>query len=70
METGVVIHGSFDLETVIMDPIILLNLDYLQLLIVPDGRHPLKISNQPRVLDLIEMADEVIKLGDLITLVM
>lgn len=69
MEAGVIIHRSFYLKAIIVNPVILLYFNYLQLLIISDGRNPLKISDQTGILDLIKMTDEVIKLCDLITLV-
>ena len=69
MEAGVVVERALDFEAVVVDPLVLLHLHYLQLLVVPDGGDPLEVSDELAVPDPVDVGDEVVELRDLVALV-
>ena len=69
LEAGVVVERPLDFEAVVVDPLVLLHLHYLQLLVVPDGGDPLEVSDELAVPDPVDVGDEVVELRDLVALV-
>jgi hypothetical protein len=58
------------LEAIIVHSLVLLDLDYFKFLVVSYCGGPLEISNRSYVLDLLDMVDEEVELGDFVALMM